>query len=150
MSKINGETKEEMEAFYEKERLYLGDRYFVTIEKDKCLTLIRTFSIHYGLETPKITFNGRTRHLCYWAKPHLSFIGYELFLGVVIHEMAHYVENSLYKNRKHDDRLMGRILELWKLFDPEIVNSPIERGINYLPAAFEYYPAQQTLIKREN
>lgn len=119
MSKINGETKEERETFYAIERSMVGDRYYITIDKEKCADLIRILSIQYKLESPKVTFNGRTRNFCYWVKPHLSFIERDLILGTAIHEMAHYIENNTCRNRKHNEQLMDRILELWNHIDPQ-------------------------------
>jgi hypothetical protein len=115
--KINGETKEEREVFYEMERSIIGERYYVPIDIERCSGLIRMLSIQYELETPKVTFNGRTRNFCYWAKPHLSFIRRDLIMGTAIHEMAHYIENSICKNKKHNDQLMKRISELWNYID---------------------------------
>ena len=110
-------TKKDQE-FYDKEPQVIGPRYYVRVTPDQVRGLVRTFSIHYGLEVPEVTFKGRIRHICYWAKPHLSFVEQNVTLGVVIHEFAHYVERGNPKTRGHTPQLMARILEIWRLYDP--------------------------------
>lgn len=83
------------------------------------IKIIQHLSNHYELDCPKVTFKGKRRHICYWAKPHLSFIRDQLTRGVVVHEFAHYLENIRNGNRKHNPQLLSRIVEIWRFIDPE-------------------------------
>lgn len=104
--------------FYDKERRILGIKYYVKVTPDQVRQLVHQFSIHYEIEAPEVTFRGKIRHYCYWRENRLSFIENNVTLGVVIHEVAHKVEQIKSGNRKHNAALMRRILSLWWTYDP--------------------------------
>lgn len=109
-------TKSDLD-FYRYERELVGSVYYEPLTPEETIRLIELFSDHYGLEVPKVTFKGRNRHICYWYKPHLSFIESSISLGVVVHEFAHYIERRNPKRRGHTPELSDRILELWRHYN---------------------------------
>jgi len=106
LAEVLGRLKEEKE---------IGEKYYTTLNENEVLFIIEQLSKKYNLSTPRITFRGRVRHICYWYSDHISFTGKPVHLGVLLHEFAHYIESRLNNNKRHDEALMNRIRELHKI-----------------------------------
>lgn len=71
---------------------------------------IKDVCIENSLPIPTISFKGKRRNFCYWEKDRLIYVYHNcVCAGIVAHELAHYLESRLKKNRRHNDELLIRI-----------------------------------------
>jgi len=71
---------------------------------------------HYGVVMPKVTFRGRRWCWCKRNEDRLSYTNkLDWPVGVVAHEIAHYIEKKISGNLRHNAALLRRIDEVLRI-----------------------------------
>ena len=112
--------------FYEKEhqRFKQNTLYHIpVINRERINIFVKAICEKYSLPIPEITHRGREFHKCFWKQDRINFIrGGSVKLGIICHEMAHYIRHKLHGCHRHNDALMNLISELLDFLNQYVMN----------------------------
>ena len=104
-------------AFYKREWAHFGKPYEVPVEdRVVVVEIVKFICDNYGVAMPKVTFRGRRWCRCNWKEDRLSYTNrLDWPVGIVAHEIAHYIEKKLSGNYRHNAALLRRIDEVLRI-----------------------------------
>lgn len=102
-------------GFYkrERERFKQNTLYHIPLVwKGRHTEFVKAICDKHDLPIPQLTYRGHKFHKCMWNEDRINFVENHVTLGILSHEMAHYVRHKLFGCHRHNEELMDLIEEL--------------------------------------